>query len=315
MIIVKLSGGLGNQMFQYALICALQKWFPGTTVKADVSTYKLYDAHNGFELNRIFSLDKRAGLKVASMREQYAVRGEIPLFMGGSVGRKVEIPVAWFNARSREVFTRFGRRHVIREEDGSPEEVLGRLQGLDPKLHWYIDGYWQNEIYFREVINLLRERFVFPTLDDNRNGDTAKLLRRGNSVGIHVRRGDYVHSEFDVLSMDYYRRAVEYVRARVEEPEFFVFSDDETYAREAFAWLESVHIVSPNRGAESYRDLQLMSLCRHNIIANSSFSTWAGYLNPHEDKLVVYPDRYTVSAMNTRRTEPGWVMLKSGEEK
>lgn len=317
MIIVKISGGLGNQMFQYALICALQKRYPCTEIKADTALYKLYDAHYGLELNTVFRLEDRGYLQIANPWEQYRVRGEIPLMVGGKIGEFIEVPTAWLNARSRKWFEKRERRNLIHEENeyaacGEREEGVSRVQYLldtiDCKKNWYVDGYWQNEIYFQSVFPELLERFRFPDLE-GKNRELAQKIAGKNSVSIHVRRGDYVSSSYDILNTEYYQKAVRYVGERVECPEYYIFSEDVEYVEKNFRWLPNKVIVDHNREKNSFRDLQLMSMCHHNITANSSFSVWGGFLNRHHDKIVIYPSRYKANEENTEKIEKGWAKI------
>lgn len=318
MIIIKISGGLGNQMFQYAMIYALQKRYPDIKVKADVSCYKLYDVHYGLELNKIFHLCDKGLLQIATMGEQYMVRGEIPLFCGGKIGELIEIPVAWLNARSRRLFEKRGKRNLIHEEnyisrfesyEKGTESLLKVVQSLDVKKNWYVDGYWQNELYFQENMDDLRQVFVFPLLEEPINMELSKEIQQTESVSVHIRRGDYVNSSFDVLTDEYYKRAIEYMLERINNPVFYFFSEDQEYVQKHFAWLNPKIIVNNNTGDQSYRDMQLMSMCKHNIVANSSFSAWAGFLNKNKDKMVIYPSKYRVNECNVKKIESGWIML------
>lgn len=143
-----------------------------------------------------------------------------------------------------------------------------------------------------------------------------KVGAGGTAVSLHVRRGDYVsdartHAAHGLCSIDYYRAAVRYIIDRVEAPEFFVFSDDIAWARGNLDISHPCHYLDHNRGAESYNDMRLMSLCHHHIIANSSFSWWGAWLNPRDDKIVVAPARWFASG-NRRLDDlfpPGWVTL------
>lgn len=135
-------------------------------------------------------------------------------------------------------------------------------------------------------------------------------------MSLHVRRGDYVsdartHATLGVCSLDYYRAAVRYIADHVEAPEFFVFSDDIAWAQANLELGHPCHYVDHNRGAESYNDMRLMSLCRHHIIANSSFSWWGAWLNPRADKVVVAPARWFAGGNRVVDDlfPPGWVRL------
>ena len=128
-----------------------------------------------------------------------------------------------------------------------------------------------------------------------------------------MRRGDYLTSGkaqgFLSLDLDYYKRAVELIREKVENPVFFLFSDDEEFIRQEFSWIEDVRIVSGNVDDRSYMDMLLMSKCRHNITANSTFSEWAGLLNDNDDAIVIYPKKYMADKDSDIKHIPGWCRL------
>ena len=177
----------------------------------------------------------------------------------------------------------------------------------------YYDGYWQHEEYFCDVKETIWEAFSFPEPADGQNKEIIALLRASESVSLHVRRGDYVnHPLFrGICDSDYYKRAIHYIEERVNPRLYCVFSND-------MAWCESylpgllpgkkVVYVDWNKGAESYVDMQLMSLCRHNIIANSSFSWWGAWLNRNPQKVVVAPERWMNSPIEDPVSDK-WIKL------
>lgn len=317
MIIIKFSGGLGNQLYQYALYKLLCSKYPDVTIKADISNYELYNIHHGYELDRIFGVEGECVVPIAGVVEQFWHCGEIPVFCGGALGKKMEIPIAWFNARSRKWFAQKGIVEYL-DEERINEKYSGKekalyvnyaINGLNTKKNWYIAGYWQDEVMYGTRISQLCEELKFPTFTDATNLAWKERIEESNSVSIHVRRGDYVDSKYDVITMEYYKQSVKYVKRHVENPMFFVFSEDEDYVKRTFAWLDNKYVISNNRGDDSYKDMQLMSMCRHNIIANSSFSQWAAYLNRHSDKLVLYPSKFTTKESTTEKFENGWVKI------
>lgn len=310
MIVVKFTGGLGNQMYQYALLCMLKKKYPDIDVLADISMYYALDLHYGFELDRIFALRERGKLQIATNKQLYDVRREIP-FWGGRIGKIMQLPVSWLNARIRPSAEKKGLRNVIAEEaepwNGNIEKIKYAIDHMDEDKNWYLDGYWQHEEYFEEALSEVVVNYKFPEPDTQQEKDACRQITETNSVSVHVRRGDYVNSKYDILGLPYYREAITYIQQNVENPVFFFFSEDTKYVEENFAWLTDKVIVDFNKGKNSYRDMQLMSLCKHNIVANSSFSNWAGYLNKNQDKIVVYPVQYTVTEANG--SKKGWVRL------
>lgn len=294
MIITHIIGGLGNQMFQYAAGRALAL-ANGVPLHLDVSGFEGYGLHQGFELHRVFGCEA----PLASNEEVGAVLG-------------------WRSAP-------LVRRILVRSE---LTKLRGQAFVVEPHFHYwpgirnlpatvYLQGYWQSERYFAAVADAIRADFSFRQPLSAINAAIAEKIGAGGAaVSLHVRRGDYVsnpttYAAHGLCSLDYYRAAVHHVAERIEAPEFFVFSDDIEWVRNKLGIDFPCHYVDHNQGVESYNDMRLMSLCRHHIIANSSFSWWGAWLNPREDKIVVAPQRWF--ANGERRLDDlygtGWVRL------
>jgi hypothetical protein len=293
MIIVNVIGGLGNQMFQYAAGRALAL-ARGLPLCLDVSGFDGYGLHQGFELQRVF----RCEAPLASAAEVRAVLG-------------------WRAAPAlKRVLARPGLA-----------ALRGKAFVVEPYFHYwpdirdvpatsYLQGYWQSERYFADTTTELRSDFVFRHPLSAANAAWAERIGRCTAVSLHIRRGDYVsdartHAAHGVCSPDYYRAAARYIAGCVDAPEFFVFSDDIAWARNNLDLGHPCHYLDHNRGSESYNDMRLMSLCRHHVIANSSFSWWGAWLNARDDKVVVAPSRWFAS--RERRVDDlfpqGWVTL------
>ena len=176
-------------------------------------------------------------------------------------------------------------------------------------------GYWQSEKYFVERSETIRSDFTFRIPLDVCNRELVATLDRANTVSLHIRRGDYANNSktkatHGLCSLDYYQAAVNYVAERVESPRFFVFSDDIAWAKENLKIKFPCQYIGHNQGTNSYIDMQLMSLCKHHIIANSSFSWWGAWLNPNVSKIVIAPSRWFAKPTNVHDLfPPGWVML------
>lgn len=280
MKIVRIFGGLGNQMFQYAMAVALREIHPDEQVWIDASCMKGYPLHNGYELQRIF------GTSIAQAPQTQVAR------------------VAWPLPHYR--LWQFGRRVLPRRRS---MVVEGRDMAFMPDLtsrsdDLLLEGYWQTERYFREAAGAVRRAFCFLDFEPgSRNAALAAQLGGCMSLSVHVRRGDYlkIANTSGICTMDYYKRAVDAMLARVRPELVVVFSDDAQWCRENFGELLGglpAEYVDWNGGSDSYRDMQLMSLCSHNIIANSSFSWWGAWLNQNPGKVVMAPSRW----MNG----PGW---------
>jgi len=272
-VIVHLMGGLGNQLFQYAAARQIAHRLH-TTLKLDVTSFasdplRTYSLHP-FRIHEQF----------ASPKELAAIR------------RPYESRLAWYMLRLSQVFHLPYGWTVLQENHFRP---------FDPRLmkvsgNVYLKGYWQSEKYFADIRDIIRREFTLKHEPDPVNRDMAELIGSVESVSIHVRRGDYVlnpdtHRIHGVCGLSYYQTCIDYIAERVDRPHFFVFSDDAAWAQENLRLAHPVTFVTHNNAAP-HEDLRLMSLCRHHIIANSSFSWWGAWLNPNPAKIVLAPQRW-----------------------
>lgn len=178
-----------------------------------------------------------------------------------------------------------------------PNEIIERegflcehIFSLNLDEDYYLDGYWQDLRYFEEE-HKVKDYFKFRELD-SRNKKICGQIKNHNSISIHIRRGDYVKNSLyeGICTLDYYKKAIDYIKKRVEEPHFYVFSNDIRWSRENIGLKENeVDYIDWNVDVDSYKDMQLMSYCKHNIIANSSFSWWGAFLNRNSKKIVISP--------------------------
>ena len=164
---------------------------------------------------------------------------------------------------------------------------------LDPKRDWYLSGHWQNLQYFDWNKEEVKKVFDFSlNLDEGKKELVAEMLSC-NSVSVHVRKGDYTGSGFDLCGDEYYHEAIQKIKERVEDCRFYFFSDDAEYVKAHFGNVENSVIVS-NGADEVEADLLMMEKCRHHIIPNSTFSFWPAYLNESENSVTVCP-QYSLS--------------------
>lgn len=258
---IKMTGGLGNQMFIYAFYLKMRKRFPHTRI--DLSDMVHYHAHNGYELHRIFRLPHE----------------------------EVCLP----QALKKTLEFLFFRTIIERKQD------LTTLEAFERDYAWpwiYFKGFYQSERYFADIADEVRQIFSFD--ESCANPESQALLRTidqdASAVSLHVRRGDYTQPKFwssmgCVCTLDYYHKALNLIHEEVKTPHFYVFSDDLAWVREHLP-LENATYIDVNRGADSWQDMMLMSRCRHNIICNSTFSWWGAWLNAHPQKIVVAPDTW-----------------------
>lgn len=266
-IIVKLNGGLGNQMFQWALARMIEERMDIKTF-LDMSYFK-----TGYA--RPYQLD------IFNFKPQF-VKGEFEYF---------KLDVIWtfrkyLNKKKFLGLSLYSEPHF---------HVDKEINLLTPNT--YLEGFFQSEKYFKCVESQLREDFKFsaPLNDENRR--TIAKIKDTNSVSVHIRRGDYVKKKryqnlYADCSLDYYRSGVEHIAKSHPDPTLFVFSDDIKWVKENFKMPYECVFVEHNTGKKSYEDMRLMSLCRHNIIANSSFSWWGAWLNNNQEKIVIAPKRW-----------------------
>ena len=163
---------------------------------------------------------------------------------------------------------------------------------LDIPKHSVLNGYWQSELYFKDCTQEIRKIFSFSKQLDEKNSLIANEIIQNNSISIHVRRGDYLlktNNNHNIDLKKYYLTAIEKTSIFFKDPKYFIFTDDPLWVAENFTLDYSFTVVDINRCTESFYDMHLMSLCKCNIIANSSFSWWGAWLNDNEDKIIYAP--------------------------
>ncbi|MBU3612838.1 alpha-1,2-fucosyltransferase [Polynucleobacter sp. MG-27-Goln-C1] len=286
MVISNIIGGLGNQMFQYAAGRALAV-NSATDFKLDISEFEGYGLHQGFELGNVFSCP----ISIADQKSIKSILGwQEPKFIRRTLSRKS--------------FSIFRKRSLIFEPNFNYWNGLEQNAG-----NAYLTGYWQSQRYFETIENLVRQDFTFKLPLSNENKILASRIQEVNSVSIHIRRGDYIHNPsanavHGICTLDYYSKAISIFLKEVDAPQFFIFSDDIDWVRLNLEVPGSPTFIGHNVGKNSFVDMQLMSLCKHNIIANSSFSWWGAWLNPNPHKVVIAPSQWFKSLINTEDLIP-----------
>lgn len=289
MIIVKLMGRLGNQMFQYALVKRLQSMEKDVIID---STMLKYD-NNRNELGVFPNVCK----EFREADKKY-------------VDKLGDCNKAVFYKIKRKVFG-YKKTHVREQEYLYHPEIL-ELDNV------YLDGYWQTEKYFSSIKNEIHQLYTFPAIEDTENTQMAGLIQNCNSISLHIRRGDYLSAKNapmhgNICTKAYYNNAIDYMNEHVDAPYFFIFTDDPEWARIEYGNRTNYTIVDINHDGNSYRDMQLMSLCRHNIVANSSFSWWGAWLNKNKDKIVVMPPKWFNLAKTPDIKCEGWTVVENRE--
>jgi hypothetical protein len=293
MIIVKLMGGLGNQMFQYALgkrVSILRE----TMLKVDVSylNNKQYT-----HTSRVYELN------VFSSGIQITTDAELNKF--NSI-RKSKI-----KRGIQQLFPFIFPYHTIGEQSHEYSERI-----LNSPTNSLLIGYWQSEKYFLPIEAIIRNDFTFEGSLDAVNSALAMEIESCNSVSLHVRRGDYVyHPEtrlfHGICTPEYYYRAVDLIKNKIPNVHLFIFSDDMDWVKANIKFDIPATYVENNSGDNSFIDMRLISLCKHNIIANSSFSWWGAWLNNNSGKIVVAPAKwFNDDSINVKDVVPEtWLKL------
>jgi glycosyl transferase family 11 len=291
MIVVKLEGGIGNQLFQYAAGRNLS-YSNKTKLKFDVSSFKS-------DNQRDYALEK------FNIIGEIATDQEIEKLTMPDPGIVKRVIHKTFRLPPRSTTT-----HIKEKNYNFDPDILKLSDQV------YLEGYWQSEKYFAPVSDLIRTELE-PKHDFSHEARTmAETIASSESVSLHIRRGDYVSDsvvarKHGTCSLEYYQECVKTIASRVSNPVFFLFSDDLEWVESNFT-MEFPRIIVDCNGSEMPEgDLMLMSHCKHNIIANSSFSWWGAWLNPNPQKTVMAPHRWLNIERNTNDLFPkDWIIIK-----
>ena len=274
MVIIRLMGGLGNQLQQYALYEKFNTL--GRDVRLDTSWFE--GGQQGLLAKRKIEIDRFRGVsyRAASPEEVRKLRGSESLaarairkLSGGSMP---------------------GNKKRFTESDQYHPEIFGLTDA-------YLEGYWACEYYYADILPLLREKIVFPYSEEKRIETLMELAgmdcEKDSMVSMHIRRGDYLDPANSSLlggicTDEYYNAALEYVRKYVNDPHFFIFTDDIEYARTKYSSNEYT-VVDINHDDNNYLDMGLMAACAHHICANSTFSFWGARLDGKMSKIQIRP--------------------------
>jgi hypothetical protein len=284
---VKLSGGLGNQLFQYALgrslatkySCALNidtTWYnntpEGSTPRAPLIEY--------LNIN-------------ANFIENVAAQ---EIFIQQKIWRKF-----------------FSKKIILEKKYFKYDESI-----MNKKPPVYIDGYWQSYKYFENIRHCLLNE-ITPKMVGSPNYIQLETMikKTKNPIAIHVRRGDYITSEsaskvHGALTIDYYKNAINEIKKKTETQTFFFFSDEINWVKENLGNQDNYYYIEPNCNKDSaIQELYLMSLCKDFIIANSTFSWWGAWLGTNKDKVVIFPEKWmtNLNSVNTDLMPNDWISL------
>jgi hypothetical protein len=292
MIVSHILGGIGNQMFQYAAGRSLALHL-NDRYALDLKDFDRYALHHGYELKRVFNVP----VEPTTSDELKLVLG----LRGLSLLKKI--------LRRGQFSILRGKKFIVEPHFNFWPEFFSLNSSA------YLHGYWQSEKYFKSIEKVIRDDFSFKKPLAGKNLLIANEIQQTNAVCLHIRRGDYLSDAktyriMSVCDISYYERAISYMAAKVSNPIFYVFSDDMYWVKQGISITYPTVYVDHNRGEDSYVDMQLMSLCKHHIIANSSFSWWGAWLNPSAKKIVVAPRLWFKNRNNDSDLIPiEWIRL------
>lgn len=265
MIIINLKGGLGNQLFEYALYTKLQM----QNKKVELDTIQIKSDMEEINRGTIFEAFKLDGKYRIESLEKNVVRKKIK--------RKL----------CKYIFGYYQEKYV-----GTFDETIVNLK------NGYLDGYWQTYKYFDDIREIILDRFEFLNTLEGANREFLKHINSQEcAVSVHIRLGDYLANPSmrklygEICTEKYYKRAIEVIKEKYANPTFYVFSNESDKVSEIIPD-ENYVLIDCNDERAAWADMMLMSSCKHNIIANSSFSWWGAYLNRYEGRTVVAPKHF-----------------------
>ena len=292
--LISVKGGLGNQLFFYAFSLYLQNI--GYHTRFVWFHYIFTKHHHGIELYSCFSIDNTK----QSHKGVFFVRlGQLLHYslLKRGFGLIFKLFYVFFYKRIQQV-------NPYSFTPTPPSFLPGAL---------YFDGFWQNYQYIMPIENKLREKLHFLLPKTGVNTYYTQYIKSTNSVSIHIRRGDYLSKDYNDLyvihTVDYYNRAIKIINNSCTNPTFFIFTDDMTWTKENLQG-ENIVYVEGNQGDKSYLDMYFMSLCKHNIISNSTFSWWGAWLNSNPQKIVIAPSQWTTNYPSTLICPKDWILIE-----
>jgi hypothetical protein len=268
MIVVKLKGGIGNQMFQYAI---------GKSLACRNDSNIILDmTHFSRSINREFSLYAFSLSPVTTKISKLAYC--FPF-----------LPCKRLSRTINKMGQMAGLLKIVNESENMKFNFQKEVLNLKGNI--YLDGYWQNEKYFKGIEDVIRRDFIFKKGVEKKNIKLLNLIKETNSVSVHVRRGDYInHPRFENLSIDYYKKSIETISKKIQNAKFFFFSDDISWIKRNIEFSNDFYFIDCNN--KDYEDLCLMTKCKHHIIANSSFSWWGAWLGENKKKIIIAPQKW-----------------------
>ncbi len=293
MIVTKLIGGLGNQMFQYAVARNLA-YKNNSEVKLDINHYKIKVLPHGLPY-------RPYDLSVLKLKENIATEKDLSLFKSNSTGL--------LERGLKKIKNIISAPRVIYEPHFNFYPQL-----LNEKGNIYIDGYWQCEKYFLEIENIIRDEFQIKHSLTSEGFEMLEKIKSTNSICLNIRRQELASNpNLNIfIGLEYIQKTIKYMNEKISNPHFFIFSDELDWVKQNVKIPYDHTIVESNLYGEKFKDcLYLMTHCKHFIIPNSSFGWWAAWLGSDKDKKVVAPEKWLIDPKyNTKDIIPSnWIKI------
>lgn len=292
MIYVKISGGLGNQMFQFATAFAKAKSCD-TKISIDLTEINIKDGkvdftYRDFELESIFNISN-----------YFVTKNKSNFIVGNSIKDKI--------------IRKFVNSSFLIEKDLRYDKKI-----IDLSKNSYLEGYFQSELYFKEFEKEIRNQFTFKAKKNKNTLKIVKDINNSKSIAIHIRRGDYISNKsinniHGTCSLDYYLEALKHFD--LNNFQIYFFSDDIEWVKSNFLFLDQkkCNFIDWNSDKESWQDMYIMSKCENFIIANSSFSWWGAWLSTNKNKKIIAPKKWFNDHLKNEQTKDlipaSWVLV------
>jgi hypothetical protein len=272
--IVNIVGGLGNQMFGYAFFLAIKWKHPYALNLLNIEF--TVNRHYGLELFKVFKISDNWRCFVSKCLDHQTV---------------------------------YKILSIDRVTQTDPLKYEPELTNCKRGNHFF-NGYWQTEQYFKDIEQKVKDKFTFrESIISERNKQLSTKMLETESISVHIRRGDYLKEDgWNISEGSYYDNAISYINNNVNNPIFYFFSDDIEWCKAKFKGA-NYHFIDWNKGNDSWQDMYLMTKCKHNIIANSSFSWWGAWLNANENKLVLAPSVWLPGFNQTDAIPSFWIKI------
>ena len=280
-IISRISGGLGNQLFQYAVARSIAENNGAQTV-LDTSWF----INNKNDTKRDFLLPF-FNISAREMKKEDEKNINLPDTINNTFYNKIKRKIF----RILENLKPLDKKKFIIEPSFNFHPEILKIRNS-----CYLSGVWQSEKYFKEIEDIIRKEFTLKNKPAKKTGEWIEKIENANSVSLHIRRGDYVENQktnqfHGTCDLGYYEKAIKIISEKIKNPEFFIFSDDINWAKDNLKINFPTYFVS-DKDIPDYEELIVMSKCKHDIIANSSFSWWGAWLNQNKDKIVIAPKNW-----------------------